>query len=757
MTEPKKTAGGLPAIQSTLSYAHRQMGVTRSVQTLLRVNQKQGFDCPGCAWPDPDDRRAMVEFCENGAKAVADEATRKRIEADFFARYAIPQLLAKPESWLNQQGRLCHPMFKAKGSAHYTPLSWQEAFDFIAQQLKSLASPDEAIFYTSGRTSNEAAFLFQLFVRLFGTNNLPDCSNMCHESSGVALKEVIGVGKGTVTLDDFDHADCIFVVGQNPGSNHPRMLTALQKAARKGAKIISMNPLPETGLNHFAHPQYPWEWVGSGTQLACLHLPVRINGDVAALKGILKTLLASEDFLAQRQDDAFIATSTQGFAAFKADMEDTSWESICEESGLSREQIQAAAQIIGTAKTLITCWAMGLTQHKNAIANIQEIVNLHLLGGHFGRKGSGVCPVRGHSNVQGDRTMGIYTHPSTEFLAKLGAAFDFTPPQEAGLDTIAAIQGMHAGRVKVFIAMGGNFLSASPDTEFTGEALRRSQLSVQISTKLNRSHLITGESALILPCLGRTEIDVQASGPQFITVENSMGVVSKSQGTLKVASPFLKSEVAIVAGLAQATFGKNAYPALDWEALTANYDIIREGIARVIPGFEDCKARLQTDGSFYLPNLVKDERRFATVSGKGQFTVHPILRSHYAADEFLLMTIRSHDQYNTTVYAMNDRYRGIRGDRRVILIHKDDIQDFAWEEGMLVDVTSHFESTTRTLYGFKLVAYPIPRRCLAGYFPECNPLVPLESISDKSRTPTYKSIVVKLSRSQEGEASYGTS
>ena len=567
----KHAAGGVTAVISSLKHILSEMNPVRGTQTLLKVNQTDGFDCPGCAWPDPDRERSMTEFCENGAKAVAEEATTRKVTPEFFALHAIPKLLLQSDYWLGKQGRLTHPMLKRRESSHYEPISWEAAFALIAQELNSLTSPDEATFYTSGRTSNEAAFLYQLLVRMIGTNNLPDCSNMCHESSGVALIESLGIGKGSVTLEDFDHADCILVMGQNPGTNHPRMLTALQRAARNGCQIISINPLEEAGLSRFKHPQEFLQLLGKGTPLTTQHLPVRINGDVALLKGILKELKTLEERNPGTVfDHPFIEKHTRGFREFLADLDQTSWEMILKESGITREDIFRAAEIVAKSKRLIICWAMGLTQHKNAVSNIQEAVNLLLLGGHLGRKGAGACPVRGHSNVQGDRTMGIWEKMPDVFLDRLGAEFKFIPPRKHGMDTVESIQAMHEGRVKIFFGMGGNFLSATPDTPFVAQALARCRLTVQVSTKLNRSHLAPGETALILPCLGRTELDIQNNEPQFVSVENSMGVVHLSQGSLKPISPLLKSEVAVVCELAKAVFKKKPAAVVDWDGFQSN-------------------------------------------------------------------------------------------------------------------------------------------------------------------------------------------
>jgi molybdopterin-dependent oxidoreductase alpha subunit len=741
---PSKVAAGVPAIAATMKFAFGEMGVGRSLKTLLRVNQKDGFDCPGCAWPEPDGERAHAEFCENGAKHVADEATRKRATPEFFREWGVTKLSEQTDLWLNQQGRLTHPLLLGRGSDHYEEISWDKAFKLIAEELNALASADEAIFYTSGRASNEAAFLYQLFVRQFGTNNLPDCSNMCHESSGSALTPTIGVGKGTVTLRDFELADAIFVVGQNPGTNHPRMLTSLQQAKRRGCKIVHINPLPETGLNRFKHPQEVFRLLGAGTKLADLFLQVRINGDVALLKGIAKEVLEEE---ARRPgevlDREFLREFTNGFDLYAAAIHETSWDDITEESGISREEIHEAARIFIESERTIFCWAMGLTQHKNAVANIQEIVNLLLLRGQIGKPGAGACPVRGHSNVQGDRTVGIWERPTETFLNDLAREFNFVPPREHGVDTVAAIHAMHEGKAKVFFALGGNFLSATPDTEFTADALRRTRLTVHVSTKLNRAHLITGERALILPCLGRTERDAQASGEQFVSCENSMGVVQASRGTLDPASDQLLSETAIVARLARATLGDQT--TVDWEALAGNYDLIRDSIERVVPGFEDYNRRVREPGGFYLPNGAR-ERKFKTASGKAEFTVHELPRLSLAPGQYLMMTIRSHDQFNTTIYGNDDRYRGIYNERRVVFLNPEDVKEAGLGENQIVDLISHFEGEERVAHRFRVVPYPIPRRCAATYFPETNVLVPVRHVAELSNTPASKSVVISLQK-----------
>ncbi len=745
-TPPAQAAAGLPSVMKTIQKVWSEMGALRGLEALRLVNQKSGFDCPGCAWPEMNNRH-VIEFCENGAKAVADEATTRRVTPEFFANRSVESLLGEEDQWLNAQGRLTYPMVLREGGKHYEAVRWEDAFALIGAELNALENPDQAIFYTSGRTSNEAAFLYQLFVRQFGTNNLPDCSNLCHESSGEALREAIGVGKGTVQLDDFAAADAIFLVGQNPGTNHPRMLATLQAAARRGCEIVSINPLPEAGLLAFRHPQEVSGLLGFPTPLTSLFLPVRINGDVALLKGIMKEMLEEEDrHPGEVFDHAFIHQYTCGYEALVSDLRAQDWTRIVEESGIERAQIRQAAEVAMRSRNTICCWAMGVTQHRNAIANVQEIVNLLLLRGNLGRRGAGVCPVRGHSNVQGDRTMGIWERMPGTFLDRLGAEFGFEPPRQHGVDTVGAIHAMHAGKTQVFFALGGNFLSASPDTSLTAAALRQCRLTVHVSTKLNRAHLATGKQALILPCLGRTERDVQAGGPQFVTTENSMGVITPSAGTLPPASDELRSEVAIVAGLARATVG------VDWSDMVADYGRIRDRIARVVPGFEDYNARVAEGGSFPLPNAAR-ERRFATATGRANFIAHPIPRHELEEGEYLMTTIRSHDQFNTTIYSQDDRYRGIFGNRRVVLMNEADITAADLREGDLVDLLSVEYGGSRVARGFAVMPYPIPRRCTASYFPEANVLVPIDSVADGSNTPASKSVRIRVVRAVTSQES----
>jgi molybdopterin-dependent oxidoreductase alpha subunit len=748
-----KAAGGIPAALTAVKYALGEMGVIRGTRTLLQLNQKEGIDCPGCAWPEPDGERSHFEFCEEGAKHVADEATTKRITPQFFQQWSVPALAQQSDLWLNQQGRLTQPMILHEGSDHYEPIDWADAFALLGRELNALDSPDEALFYTSGRASNEAAFLYQLFVRQFGTNNLPDCSNMCHESSGTGMKEALGFGKGTVTLEDFNLADAIFVIGQNPGTNHPRMLTSLLLAKRRGCKIVHINPLPETGLTRFKHPQEFLTWLGEGAKLADLFVQVRVNGDVALLKGIMKEVLDAEERRpGQVLDHDFINRYTTGFDEFKAALQTIHLGDILDQAGITKSKLEDAARIFTESERVIFCWAMGLTQHKNGVGNIQEIVNLMLLRGQMGKPGAGLCPVRGHSNVQGDRTMGIWEQPSDDFLDKLGAEFGFEPPRHHGLDTVGAIQAMHEGKAKVFFALGGNFLSATPDTEYTAEALRRCRLTAHVSTKLNRAHLITGRQALILPCLGRTEIDQQAGGPQFITTENSMAVVEGWQGRLAPASDQLLSEPAIVAGLAKAVLGSRS--TVNWDDLIADYDRVRDHIEHVIPGFENYNQRAKHPGGFYLPNPIRG-REFNTKDGRAHFTVHPLPLHELKPGQFLMMTMRSHDQFNTTIYGLDDRYRGIENGRRVVFLNRDDIRLAKLKEGQRVDLISHFEGEERIARNFTVVPYDIPRRSAATYFPEANVLVPLRHFADKSHTPASKSVVISLRPAENHQPSDG--
>ena len=741
---PKNSAAGIPAVVSTMKYGLTNMGIINSITKLSKVNDFHGFDCPGCAWPDPDDHRSIAEFCENGAKAVSDEATKSRVDSNFWSKWSISELSQKSDFWLNSQGRLTEPMIIRQDSNYYQPISWEDAFDVIADNIVSLENPDEAIFYTSGRTSNEAAFLWQLLARRIGTNNLPDCSNMCHESSGVALSESIGIGKGTVTLDDFNSADLIIVVGQNPGTNHPRMLTALRDAKKKGASIISVNPLVETGMKKFKHPQNPVEMLGFGSSIADKHLRVKINSDQALFRAFSKSIIESDNI-----DEDFIDKYTNGFENFRKIAIESRYEEISEITGIPLQEILEISQKVSKSKSTIVCWAMGITQHKNSVATIQEIVNFLLLGGNIGRKGAGVCPVRGHSNVQGDRTVGINHKPSPDFINNLERSTGIRSPEKHGFDSVEAVKAMEKGDAKVFLAMGGNFLSAMSDTNRTSAALSNCNLTVHISTKPNRSHLITGKTGIILPCLGRTEEDISSSnGRQFVTVENSMGVVHSSTGTFKPASNLLKSEPAIVSGIGGAIESRLERSGIPWQNLSEDYDLIRNLIEKTIPGFDEYNVRIKSKSGFYLPNPPRDSRTFPTENGYANFVSNDISFAK-SSNKFMMMTIRSHDQYNTTIYGLDDRYRGISKGRRVILMNKNDISKCNLSKGELVDLSSEMNSGTVLSLDWFVVPYDIPEGNVATYFPESNCLIPLDSVAEKSNTPTSKSVPIGITKSSK--------
>ncbi|MEU2081882.1 FdhF/YdeP family oxidoreductase [Streptomyces albus] len=740
---PAHAAAGLPAVAHSLRMARQQMGVKRTALTLLRVNQKDGFDCPGCAWPEGD-KRHTAEFCENGAKAVAEEATTRRVTRAFFAEHPVEDLSRRSGYWLGQQGRLTEPMYLPEGGDRYEPISWDDAFALIAEELRALPSPDEAVFYTSGRTSNEAAFLYQLFAREYGTNNLPDCSNMCHESSGSALTETLGVGKGSVLLEDLYKADLIIVAGQNPGTNHPRMLSALEKAKAGGARIITVNPLPEAGMERFKNPQTPKGLAAGGTPLTDLFLQIRIGGDQALFRALNRLILERDAV-----DEGFVGAYTHGFEEFAEAARAADWDETLAATGLERAEIERALEMVLASRRTVVCWAMGLTQHKHSVPTIREVVNFLLLRGNIGRPGAGVCPVRGHSNVQGDRTMGIFERPAPAFLDALEKEFGFAPPREHGYDVVRAIRAMRDGKVKVFFAMGGNFVAASPDTQVTEAAMRRARLTVHVSTKLNRSHCVTGARALILPTLGRTERDTGPGGDRFVTVEDSMGMVHASRGRLAPASPHLLSEPVIVARLARAVLGEKS--ATPWEELADDYALIRDRIARVVPGFEDFNAKVARPGGFALPHAPRDERRFPTATGKANFTAAPVEYPRVPEGRLLLQTLRSHDQYNTTVYGLDDRYRGIKNGRRVVLVRPEDALRLGLPDGSYADLTSEWsDGRERVARGFRVVHYPTAPGCAAAYYPETNVLVPLDATADTSNTPASKSVVIRLTPAEAG-------
>ncbi|MGW4916026.1 FdhF/YdeP family oxidoreductase [Streptomyces albidoflavus] len=744
VTPPKTWATGVPAVTHALEYALGQTSVRRTALTLLNINQAKGFDCPGCAWPEPaPGKRHRNEYCENGGKHIADEATSRRVTAGFFREHSIAELDAKSDYWLNQQGRLTEPMVKRPGATHYEPVGWDEAFGILADELRSLASPDEALFYTSGRLNNEAAFLLQLFARAYGTNNLPDCSNMCHESSGSALGETLGIGKGSVSLDDIHEADLVFVVGQNPGTNHPRMLSALEETKRNGGRVVAVNTLPEAGLMRFKHPQKARGVIGRGTEIADQFLHIRAGGDLALFQALNLLLLEAEDEAPGTVlDHAFIASDTTGFEAFAEHARKTRWEGVLEATGLTREEIEEVHRRVLAGRKVIVCWAMGLTQQKHGVPSIREIVNFLLLRGSIGRPGAGVCPVRGHSNVQGDRTMGVWERMPQEFLDALGREFSFTPPAHHGLDAVDSIRAMRDGRASFFLGVAGNFVRATPDSEVTEAALRRCRLTAQISTKLNRSHTVCGETALILPTLGRSDRDVQEGGLQFYTVEDSMSEVHASRGRLAPASPHLLSEVAIISRLARRTLGDE--PAIPWEEFERDYGTIRDRISRVVPGFEEFNARVDRPGGFTLPNPV-NEGVYPTPSGKAVFTRNEFTMLRAPEGHLILQTLRSHDQWNTVPYAMNDRYRGIHNARRVVLVNPADLAALGLADRDLVDLVGVWEDgRERRAPAFRVVSYPTSPGSAAAYYPETNVLVPLDSVADISNCPTSKGVVVRL-------------
>ncbi|MEU0504057.1 FdhF/YdeP family oxidoreductase [Nocardia sp. NPDC005998] len=743
VTPPKEQAAGVTAVAVALKRAVEEMGVVRTTRTLARVNQVHGFDCPGCAWPEPTGHRRPAEFCENGAKAVAEEATLRTVTPEFFVAHSIEELAGKSGYWLGQQGRLTHPMVLRPGDTHYSPIEWDDAYRLIAEHLHALPSPDEALFYTSGRTANETAFLYQLLVRSFGTNNLPDCSNMCHESSGAALTTSIGIGKGSVSIDDFTKADLIIVAGQNPGTNHPRMLSALAAAKASGAKVIAVNPLPETGLLGFRDPQTVKGFT-SGVAIADDFLQIRLGGDMALFQGLGKLLFEAEDRAPGTVvDREFVDAHCAGFAEYEKNVRAVDLATVRTATGLSDDDLHRTATLLAESKNVIICWAMGLTQQRHGVATIEEAVNLLLLRGMIGKPGAGVCPVRGHSNVQGDRTMGIWEKMPDTFLDALDREFGITSPRHHGYDTVEAIKAMRAGTAKVFFGMGGNFVSATPDTEVTEAALRSCALTVHVSTKLNRSHIVHGRTALILPTLGRTDLDLRNGTKQQVSVEDSMSMVHLSTGRLQPVSDQLRSEVAIVCELAQTLFGAD-HP-VPWAQYQHDYDKIRDAIARVVPGCADYNTRVRQRNGFVLPHPPRDSREFRTATGKANFAVNELSWVPVPEGRLILQTLRSHDQYNTTIYGLDDRYRGVHGGRKVILMHIDDITEFGFVDGDLVDLISEWtDATERKVTGFRIVEYATPRGNAAAYYPETNPLVPLDHVAARSNTPVSKAVTIRI-------------
>ncbi|WP_280393036.1 FdhF/YdeP family oxidoreductase [Nocardia brasiliensis] len=745
VSAPKEQAAGVTAVAVSLRRAVEEMGVIRTARTLARVNQVHGFDCPGCAWPEPTGHRRPAEFCENGAKAVAEEATLRTVTPEFFAAHSIEELAGKSGYWLGQQGRLTHPVVLRPGDTHYSRIGWDDAYRLIADHLGALASPDEAVFYTSGRTSNEAAFLYQLLVRSFGTNNLPDCSNMCHESSGAALTSSIGIGKGSVSIDDFAAADLIIVAGQNPGTNHPRMLSALANAKSEGARIIAINPLPETGLLGFRDPQTVKGFT-TGVAIADDFLQIRLGGDMALFQALGRLLFEAEDRAPGTVvDREFVDAHCAGLAEYEKQVRAVDFDTVLAATGLSRAEIDRTAKYLAEANNVIICWAMGLTQQSHGVATIEEATNLLLLRGMIGKPGAGVCPVRGHSNVQGDRTMGIWEKMPDTFLDALDREFGITSPRKHGWDTVDAIRAMRDGRAAVFVGMGGNFVSATPDTEVTETALRNCALTVQISTKLNRSHVVHGRTALILPTLGRTDKDLRDGVKQQVSVEDSMSMVHLSTGRLDPVSKHLRSEVAIVCDLALTLFGAD-HP-VPWARFRSDYDTIRDAISRVVPGCADYNTKVRARNGFVLPHPPRDSREFRTSTGKANFAVNELTWTPVPEGRLILQTLRSHDQYNTTIYGLDDRYRGVHGGRKVVLVHPEDIAALGFAEDELVDVISEWtDGTERRVEGFRLVGYPTPRGNAAAYYPETNPLVPLDHVAARSNTPVSKSITIRLQR-----------
>ncbi len=742
LTRPEDIAAGMEAVMVSFKHILSETGFIRGNKALLTMNQKGGWDCSSCAWPDPDDDRSPIaEYCENGAKAAAEEITTKSLHADFFAEHSVYDLSLLDDFHIGKKGRIAQPMYLPEGGTHYQPISWDDAFRKIGTKLRSLSCPDEAVFYTSGRASNEAAFLYGLFARAYGTNNLPDCSNMCHESTSVALAKQLGLGKASIKLEDFYQAEVIVVIGQNPGTNAPRMLTALRKGRENGAKIIAINSMRETGLIGFADPQNLKSALHLNTKISDLYLKPKINTDQALIKAITKLLWEEE----QRApgsvfDHAFIAEQTTGYEALMAEVAQYDADELIAYCGLKRAEVQDVVDLIKHRQKLIFCWAMGITQHKNAVHTIYDLVNILLLKGSIGKPGAGTCPVRGHSNVQGDRTMGIWDKPKAEMLDKIEAVFGFDPPRTHGFDVVESLRAMHEGKARVFFALGGNFLSATPDTNYSAQAMRNCDLTVHVSTKLNRSHFVHGKEALILPCLSRSDKDHHDGIEQIVSTEGTTGVVQSSKGVLNPVSKDLLSEVQIICRLAKATL--NPELNIDWTAYEKNYDAIRDAIEQVVPGFEDYNKRVRIKGGFYLPNGPR-EQQFDTETKKATLFVTPLERYQLKTGELMLMSIRSHDQFNTTIYGLNDRYRGVHDERRVLFMHPEDIARHGLKPDDAVDIVSHYE-TERVAHNFRIVAYDIARDCVAGYFPETNVLVPIQCTADGSNQPASKSVIVTL-------------
>ena len=743
LKEPASHAAGLKGIQAAISHGFKEMGIVKSMRALSHMNQNDGFECPSCAWPDPEKPSKIGEFCENGAKALADEATGNQIGHAFFKEHSVEELSLFTDYELNKFGRLIEPMVLRSGSVHYEPISWEDAYHLVSEELQKMDSPNEAIFYTSGRSSNEAAFLYGMFARAIGTNNMPDCSNMCHESSGVALSETLGIGKGSVKLEDLHKAEVIIVAGQNPGTNHPRMLSALEKCKENGGKIISVNPLEEAGLVNFKNPQSVKGMLGGGEDLTDIHLPVNINQDIALVKLISKKLAALDSIDKSVFDHTFIDKYTYGYDSLMVDLGKQNEHELLKLCGVPEAEINETVDLLASNSKIIVCWAMGLTQHKNGVETIREYINLLLLKGAIGKPNAGTCPVRGHSNVQGDRSVGIMHFVNKELNQRIEKHLGFKAPTKEGYDTVEAMQAMHNGKAKLFMCLGGNFLMAASDTEYTAKAIQNCNLTVQISTKLNRTHLVTGKTALILPTFGRSEKDMKNAKQRFITVENSMGRVRRSKGILKPASSAIKSEPDIIAGMADFHFKGNHV--MDWKAMGEDYNLIRTYIDKVVKGFDKTTERSKGPG-YYLPNNVRDLDFSMLPKGRAQFTLNKLPEHKLEQGEFILMTIRSHDQFNTTIYGLDDRYRGVYNERRVLFIHPKDMDQSNLKKFDVVDISSNYDKTERTAYKFLVIPYKIPQGNLAAYFPETNVLVPHNHYADRSRTPISKSIKVTLKK-----------
>lgn len=747
LTPVKTWAAGIPAVVAAFGDLIEEKTLLRGTRALFKMNQASGFDCPSCAWPDPDDERSPLgEYCENGAKALAEEATTKRVTAAFFKGNSVFDLAKLDDFTIGKMGRLTEPMYLPQGGTHYQPISWDDAFSKIAAHLNALETPDEATFYTSGRTSNEASFLYQLFAKEYGTNNMPDCSNMCHETSGTALRPTIGIGKGTVKLEDFYDTDVVVIVGQNPGTNAPRMMSALEKCKKNGGKIIAINPLPEAGLMGFRNPQEVSGVLGNGGKLADIYLPVKINGDMALLKAIELLLLEFERKSPGAVfDQDFIAKKTVGYDAFIEQFETYKLAELAKESGVSTALIYDAAQMLAFKKRIIICWGMGITQQPNGVDMIKEMLNILLLKGSIGKPGAGVCPVRGHSNVQGNRTMMIDEKPTDAQLDRLQNFYGFNPPRKHGYDVVSAIKAMHEGKLKVLFCLGGNFLSATPDTNYTANAVRKLNLIVSVSTKLNRSHLVHGKESIILPTLSRSDIDMVNGVHQFITTENSMGVVQSSKGMLKPVSDHLINETQIVCRMAMATLGDKSV--IDWKRYAESYDAVRDDIEKCIPGFENYNEKVRRKEGFYLPNLARDGKFITKDFGeKAPFTLTSLPENNLEDGEYMMATTRTHDQFNTTIYGLDDRYRGIKNERRVVFMNQNDIDGAGFKAGDRVDLFNYDDGIERIAPLFIIVSYQIPEKNAVTYFPETNVLVGINNVVKESNMPASKYVKIRIKK-----------